>query len=66
MDRQERRRHYVSRATLALAWPAFRYSVTRDAYVLRFIGSSRGPVLRQNRRQTQREHGGGERRRLAV
>jgi hypothetical protein len=30
--------------------PAFRYSRTRDAYVLRAIGNTRGPVLRIDRR----------------
>ena len=30
--------------------PALRYSATRDAFVLRGIGNSRGPVLRPDRR----------------
>lgn len=30
--------------------PVFRYSATRDAFVLRAVGNSRGPVLRLDRR----------------
>ncbi|MCW2990399.1 MAG: hypothetical protein JWM73_993 [Solirubrobacterales bacterium] len=33
-----------------LARPFFRYSTTRDAYVLRVIGNQHGPVLTQRRR----------------
>ena len=29
-----------------LAAPMFRYSYSRDAYVLRVVGGSRGPVLK--------------------
>jgi hypothetical protein len=35
----------VSRTKLLLARPFFRYSYWRDAYVLRVVGNSRGPVL---------------------
>lgn len=46
MPRVQRQRHEVSPAVTALAKPFFRYSTTRDAYVLRVIGNKRGPVLR--------------------
>lgn len=66
MVRAQRPRHYVSRTTLALARPLFRYSLSRDAYVLRLIGNSRGPVLRRERRSKQAAHAGSERRSLAM
>ena len=66
MVRAQRPRHYVSRATLALARPLFRYSLSRDAYVMRVIGNTRGPVLRRERRHKEREYGGPERRHLAL
>jgi hypothetical protein len=31
--------------------PVLRYSATRDAFVLRGVGSHRGPVLRPDRRR---------------
>jgi hypothetical protein len=34
--------------------PLLRYSATRDAYVLRAIGGSYGPVLRPERRRGRR------------
>jgi hypothetical protein len=40
-----RPRRPVSLATAHLLSPFFRYSVGRDAYVLRAIGNRRGPVL---------------------
>jgi hypothetical protein len=66
MVRAQRPRHYVSRATLAMARPLFRYSLSRDAYVLRVIGNTHGPVLRRERRHQSREYAGPERRRLAL
>jgi hypothetical protein len=66
MVRAPRPRHYVSRTTIALVRPLFRYSLSRDAYVLRVIGNSRGPVLRRERRSQEREHAGPERRRLVI
>jgi len=42
--------------------PVLRYSALRDAYVLRFIGETRGPVLRRERRRGQRDYTGPERR----
>ncbi|HEY7831804.1 MAG TPA: hypothetical protein VIC06_14675 [Solirubrobacteraceae bacterium] len=46
-----RPRHYVARHWILILRPILRYSATRDAYVLRLIGKSRGPVLRVNRRR---------------
>jgi hypothetical protein len=42
-----RKRTQVSRLTLFLLWPLFRYSFHRDAYVLRAVGERFGPVLRR-------------------
>ncbi|WP_372792157.1 hypothetical protein [Paraconexibacter sp.] len=39
-----RHRTPISRWRLALLRPILRYSYSRDAYVLRVIGNSRGPV----------------------
>ena len=41
-----RPRRVVPRPVLLLAKPFFRYSVSRDAFVLRGIGHRIGPVLR--------------------
>ncbi len=62
MVREQRPRHYVSPFTLILLRPFFRYSRTRDAYVLHLLGNSAGPVLRRDRRRAQREHAGPDRR----
>ena len=45
-----RPRRYLRRPLLILLRPAFRHSLTRDAYVLRGVGNRLGPVLRENRR----------------
>jgi hypothetical protein len=45
-----RPRRYVARHWLFVLRPLLRYSATRDAFVLRFIGRSTGPVLRPDRR----------------
>jgi hypothetical protein len=45
-----RKRHYIARHWLLLLRPAFRYSHSRDAYVLRGVGATYGPVLRAERR----------------
>jgi hypothetical protein len=66
MVRAPRPRHYVSGITLVLLRPVFRHSLGRDAYVLRLIGNSSGPVLRRERRHRQREFAGAERRRPAL
>lgn len=40
-----RSRRHVKRSTLLLLRPLFRYSIPREAYVLRAVGHTRGPVL---------------------
>ncbi len=47
-----RPRHRVSPIVLALLRPFFRYSLTRDAYVLRAVGTRRGPVLVDKRKHS--------------
>ena len=68
MRSASRPRRYVARSWLLLFRPVLRYSVTRDAYVLRFVGSSVGPVLRPNRRQRRGRDpfDGVERRRVGI
>lgn len=66
MVRSARRRRYVSRIILLLLQPLLRYSSSRDAYVLRVIGGTRGPVLRQERRGGPGDYNGPERRRSGV
>ncbi len=58
-----RPRRYVGRGWLLILRPFLRYSATRDAYVLRAIGRSRGPVLRVDRRRREREPFAGVERR---
>jgi hypothetical protein len=50
-DHDLRTRRYVAKNTLLLLSPFFRYSYSRDAFVLRGIGRSVGPVLRLDRRR---------------
>jgi hypothetical protein len=66
MIRVQRPRRYVSRTTLTLLWPLFRYSHGRDAHVLRVIGHWHGPVLKLERRGTQRAYIGGDRRQMVL
>jgi hypothetical protein len=65
LRRTPRPRHYVDSTVLRLLTPLFRYSLTRDAYVLRGAGQRLGPVLRVNRRRSSRGYAGPERRRLS-
>ncbi len=59
----QRPRRYVSPVTLTAMRPVLRYSSTRDAFVLRMVGSHRGPVLRRERRIAKvDEYDGPERR----
>ncbi len=67
MRTQQRSRRYVARGWLVLLKPVLRYSATRDAFVLRAVGRSVGPVLRANRRdRRQSSYGGAERRHVRV
>jgi hypothetical protein len=65
-----RKRRYVARRWLTLLSPALRYSYSRDAYVLKGVGRSVGPVLRQERRDGRSRPRypaeGAERRRASV
>jgi hypothetical protein len=61
----KRPRRYVARHWLLLLGPLVRYSGPRDAYVLRLVGRSWGPVLRPERRRLKRFEG-VERRRTRV
>lgn len=63
MRTQQRQRRYVSRHWLVALKPMLRYSATRDAFVLRAIGNTSGPVLRVDRRKDRRtQYSGAERR----
>jgi hypothetical protein len=55
MRSTSRPRRYLARHWLLILRPVLRYSVTRDAFVLRLVGNSSGPVLRADRRQRRRE-----------
>jgi hypothetical protein len=57
MRTAKRPRRYVARHWLLLMRPLMRYSGARDAYVLRLVGSTWGPVLRPERRRRQRFEG---------
>jgi hypothetical protein len=57
-----RPRRYVARHWLFILRPMLRYSATRDAFVLRAVGSSVGPVLRPDRRRRRQQFDGVERR----
>ncbi len=46
-----RPRRYIAGHWLALMRPLLRHSSSRDAYILRLIGSQHGPVLRADRRR---------------
>jgi hypothetical protein len=53
----KRPRRYVARHWLVLLKPFTRYSMARDAYVLRLVGRRAGPVLRADRRHQRRFEG---------
>jgi hypothetical protein len=62
-----RTRRYVAGHWLSLLRPLFRYSYSRDAFVLRGVGRAMGPVLRPDRRVAQgRPTDGIERRHTSV
>jgi hypothetical protein len=60
-----RPRRYVARHWLLILRAFFRYSATRDAFVLRLVGNSTGPVLRPDRRRRSRQSFEGVDRRRA-
>jgi hypothetical protein len=62
MQRIARPRRYVSQLQLYAILPVLRYSALRDAYILRFVGETRGPVLRRERRRDRRAYTGPDRR----
>ena len=66
----KRPRRYLARHWLVLMRPVLRYSVSRDAYVLRGLGARVGPVVRLDRRlagpRNPRTFDGVERRRARV
>lgn len=69
MRTQPRPRRYIARHWFVLLRPMVRHSATRDAWVLRGIGRSSGPVLRVDRRARRRgrsSYSGAERRRVSV
>ena len=61
-----RPRRYIAPHWIPLLRPLFRYSSSRDAYILRVVGSERGPVLRADRRHDGHFDGVDRRRRPAV
>jgi len=61
-----RPRQYVSAVRLYAMFPLLRFSYERGAYVLRFVGETRGPVLRKDRRRRQLAFLGPDRRAGAV
>lgn len=65
MRTNQRPRRYLTRHWLTLLTPAFRYSSSRGAYVLRGVGNRVGPVLRVDRRLVLRQIDGADRRRRA-
>jgi hypothetical protein len=50
----KRPRRYVPRYWLVILRPLLRFSLTRNAYVLRGIGRRAGPVMRPDRRRRKR------------
>jgi hypothetical protein len=60
--RTQRRRHYVPAPLLTVTRPLFRYSATRDAFVLRIAHGRTGPVLKRERRRDKGSFTGPERR----
>jgi hypothetical protein len=66
MHTVQRPRRYVSPVTLTAMRPVLRYSSTRDAFVLRMVGSHRGPVLRRERRIVRARYDGPERRSRSI
>ncbi len=51
---EQRPRRYVRHVWLVMLGPLLRYSYQREAFVLRLVGRSAGPVLREDRRARRR------------
>lgn len=68
MRKEVRSRRYIARHWLLLLRPLLRFSLTRDAFVLRAIGNFAGPVIRPDRRRRLRRqaYDGVERRSTQV
>ncbi|MEA2200076.1 MAG: hypothetical protein QOI89_672 [Solirubrobacteraceae bacterium] len=62
MRTARRPRRYIAPSLFVILRPAFRYSRSRDAFVLRALGSSFGPVMRVDRRSHQHQFRGADRR----
>jgi hypothetical protein len=62
MNHHARPRRYLARPWLVLLRPLLRYSKFRDAWVLKGVGNSVGPVLRVERRSRQLSFSGRDRR----
>jgi hypothetical protein len=60
-----RRRRYLPKHWFVLARPLLRYSISREAFVLRAVGDSVGPVLRPERRRGRASSFAGVERRRA-
>jgi len=63
MRTAHRPRRYVAQHWLVLAAPLLRFSQSRDAYVLRVLGTKVGPVLKPDRRAMNRRRLDGPERR---
>lgn len=59
-------RRYIAPHWLFALRPVLRYSATRDAFVLRLVGNSTGPVLRIDRRHAREPFEGADRRRAQL
>jgi hypothetical protein len=66
MRTARRPRRYIDPSLFVILRPVFRYSRSRDAFVLRGVGSSLGPVLRVDRRSHQQQFRGADRRHPTV
>jgi hypothetical protein len=66
MRTARRPRRYIAPSLFVILRPAFRYSRSRDAFVLRGLGSSIGPVMRVDRRSQQHQFRGADRRQRKV
>jgi hypothetical protein len=66
MRTMKRPRRYLAKHWMTLMHPMFRYSTSRDAYVLRGVGSSLGSVVRVDRRASSRGFAGVDRRRASA